>query len=438
MLDWLTSGLLATWLNLAPTETLLVSNLAGWVEVHQPDFNQVEMKPDPAIEAIVAQHLRQWANLGLPETLHGVWIQAGNQVVAEHQGFAPLPAASLTKIATTLVALDEWGADYQFETVISASGPVQDGVLQGDLVVQGSGDPFFVWEEAIALGNALNQAGIRQVTGNLVIVGNFAMNFETAPIAAGNLLRQGLDSARWSAEVATQYATLPPSTPRPQVTIAGSVTALSVAEAAQTPTVPLLSHQSLPLADILKAMNSYSNNIMSEMLAQVLGGGATLATRAAELAQVPAAEIQLINGSGLGTANQISSHGVTAMLTAIQTALKSSQRNVADVFPVIGRDRGTLSGRSIPTAAAVKTGTLAEVSSLAGVIPTRDRGLVWFSIINLGAADLTTLHNLQDSLLQDIVQTWGDATAIPADLTPNDHAAAGHILLGNPDRNQPR
>jgi len=40
-------------------------------------------------------------------------------------------------------------------------------VLQGDLIITGSGDPFLVWEEVIALGNSLNQLGIKRVTGNL-------------------------------------------------------------------------------------------------------------------------------------------------------------------------------------------------------------------------------------------------------------------------------
>jgi D-alanyl-D-alanine carboxypeptidase/D-alanyl-D-alanine-endopeptidase (penicillin-binding protein 4) len=56
----------------------------------------------------------------------------------------------LTKIATSLAALKTWGPSYQFETLISATGPVQNGVLQGDLVIKAVAIRF-VWEEAIAL-----------------------------------------------------------------------------------------------------------------------------------------------------------------------------------------------------------------------------------------------------------------------------------------------
>ena len=85
------------------------------------------------------------------EENQGVWIQSGPMLMANHQGTTPLPAASLTKIATSLVALKTWGPDYQFDTLVSVTGPVVNGVLQGDLVITGGGDPMFVWQEGIAL-----------------------------------------------------------------------------------------------------------------------------------------------------------------------------------------------------------------------------------------------------------------------------------------------
>jgi len=52
----------------------------------------------------------------------GVWIQSGPVLMANHQGTVPLPAASLTKIVTSLAALKTWGPAHQFETLISATG----------------------------------------------------------------------------------------------------------------------------------------------------------------------------------------------------------------------------------------------------------------------------------------------------------------------------
>jgi D-alanyl-D-alanine carboxypeptidase/D-alanyl-D-alanine-endopeptidase (penicillin-binding protein 4) len=105
---------------------------------------------------------------------------------------------------------------------VSATGPVKDGVLQGDLVITGSGDPFFVWEEAIALGNSLNQLGIRRVTGNLVITGDFYMNYRKTS-NSGQMLQQGLNSSSWTPEaICHQHSLMPKGTAKPQVAIAGT------------------------------------------------------------------------------------------------------------------------------------------------------------------------------------------------------------------------
>lgn len=434
MLELFNSGLLAVWLGLAEPQTLNSTHLSSWLESSQPRLlGDPVLVPDAAAVAAVATHLGRLSALGLPVTEHGVWIQVGNEVLAEHQGTTPLPAASLTKIATTLAALTVWDINHRFDTVISTDGTVQGGVLQGNLIVQGSGDPFFVWEEAIALGNALQQAGINRVTGDLVISGNFAMNFETNPATAGALLKQGLNAASWNSEATAQFLEMPAGTARPTLMIDGSVRVVSgVAEGSVT---PLVQHQSLTLAQILKGMNTYSNNAMSEMLATALGGGAAVAQTAATAAGVPPTEIRLINGSGLGEENQISPRAVSAMLMTIQSKLRPHQLNVADLFPVAGQDRGTLGSRRIPNASAVKTGTLDAVSSLAGVIPTRDRGLVYFAIINLGTGDLASLHDEQDLLLQQLVSAWGETSAASLEMMPGDRSRNLNQELGNPARN---
>jgi serine-type D-Ala-D-Ala carboxypeptidase/endopeptidase (penicillin-binding protein 4) len=390
-------------------------------------------QPDPIATTLMQQHIAAMASQGYPQGEQGIWI-AGNQVLAEHLGTTPLPAASLTKIPTTLVALDTWGTDHQFETIVATDGQIQDGVLQGNLIIQGSDDPFFVWEEAIGLGNTLNQMGIQRVTGDLVIMGNFAMNFETDPLQSGAFLKQGLDQSQWSEEVETQYQTLPPETPRPAVAIEGTVRLADTPELGNS-VKPIVLHQSLPLFNILKRMNIYSNNVIADMLADSLGGAGAMAEKAAELANVPVEEIRLQNGSGLGEENQISPRAVTTMLIATQQYLQPRQLSIADLYPIIGNDGGTLLGRQIPAGAVLKTGTLNRVSSLAGVIPTQDQGLIWFTIINLGVGDLQIPHAQQDFLLQQLQAAWGNPTTLPPSITPN-QSQQNSFQLGASERNQ--
>lgn len=391
-------------------------------------------QPDPQADLIVRQYFQTLANQGQAASSQGLWLQVGKYPVMTHSGDVPLPAASLTKVATTLAALEIWGADHQFETILSATGPVQNGVLQGDLIVQSQGDPLFVWEEAIALGNTLQKAGIRQVAGNLLVTPAFVMNFEPSPLQSGVLLRQALDAELWPPEAAQQYTLLPPGTPQPQVSIQGSVQLISETDAQTRSSNVLVRHQSLPLSSILKAMNIYSNNEMAEQLAQLAGGPQVVARKAAEIAQVPPQEILLINGSGLGVENRISPRAVAAMFVAIQDLLKPEQLSVADLFPVAGRDGGTLDYRQLPTATTVKTGTLNTVSALAGVLPTRDRGLVWFVIQNQGS-DIEGLRNQQDLLLQALTQHWGKPMILPKAITPHTMAAETD-RLGAAGRNQ--
>src|SRR5690606_11733914 len=58
-------------------------------------------------------------------------------------GEDPLAAASNMKLFTTAAALYYLGPDFRYNTFLMATGPVRDGVLEGDLVVYGTGDPTF-------------------------------------------------------------------------------------------------------------------------------------------------------------------------------------------------------------------------------------------------------------------------------------------------------
>ncbi len=133
---------------------------------------------DPQTTAAIAQSLKKLSAQGYPAQAQGIWIQSGNTLLANHQGTTPLSAASLTKVATSLAALQTFGVDHRFETLFATTGSIENGVVKGDLIVQGNDDPFFVWEEAIAVGNMLNQLGIKKVTGNLIIVGRFLINYD--------------------------------------------------------------------------------------------------------------------------------------------------------------------------------------------------------------------------------------------------------------------
>lgn len=372
-------------------------------------------KPEAATNTKVQAYLNQLASQGFAKENQGIWMQSGNTLLANHQGTTPLPAASITKVATSLVALQTFGPEHEFITLISTNGKIENGVLKGDLIVQGSADPLFVWEEAIVLGNVLNQKGIKRVTGNLIIVDKFYMNFELDPLKSGELLKQALNSQIWPAEAAAQYQTLPPNTPKPQVTIDGNVKVLpTVPDSVQ----PLVKHYSLPLAELIKKMNQYSNNLMADMLADTVGGAKVVAQKAAAATGVPPAEIKLVNGSGLSEENRISPRAACALFLAVERYLQPYNMTVADVLTVVGKDQGILSERPLPKLAVIKSGTLDNVSALGGALPTQKQETVWFVIMN-GGANVESFRTQQEVLLKGFLNQWGAVQVSPPELTAN-------------------
>jgi len=370
--------------------------------------------PNPAEQLKIDKYLGGLAAKGFTKNTQGVWMQSGDNLLANHQGTTPLSAASLTKVATSLVALSTFGPNHRFVTTIGTTGSIKNGTLQGDLVIQGDQDPFFVWEEAFALGNLLNQLGIKRVTGKLVIAGKFYMNYESNPLKSGNLLKQAINSSFWTAPAATQFQSLPPGTPQPKVVIDGAVQVVSVPP---SNVKSLVRHSSPTLADLLKKMNRYSNNKMAEMIATSVGGAKQVAQKAATAAGVPQGEIQLVNGSGLSPLNKISPRAVVALFLALDRYLKPLNMTIGDVLAVVGQDQGILNQRKLPPLAVVKSGSLDNVSALAGALPTKDKGIVWFAIMN-GGRNLEGFRTQQEVLLNSLLTQWGTPESLPPELTP--------------------
>ena len=95
----------------------------------------------------------------------------------------PFIPASNAKLFTTAAALHYLTPGYRFLTVLYADGPVEQGVLRGNLVLYGTGDPTFALDTAALAPFADNvvRAGIRTVRGDVVGDASFLGGELTGP-----------------------------------------------------------------------------------------------------------------------------------------------------------------------------------------------------------------------------------------------------------------
>jgi D-alanyl-D-alanine carboxypeptidase/D-alanyl-D-alanine-endopeptidase (penicillin-binding protein 4) len=112
---------------------------------------------------------------GLARSYWGVLVRSlatGETLYALNAGRLLMPASNM-KILTLAVAADRLGWDYAYETRLLGTGPITGGLLDGDLIAVGSGDPsigrpeggagvFDAWAER------LNALGVRAIRGRLI------------------------------------------------------------------------------------------------------------------------------------------------------------------------------------------------------------------------------------------------------------------------------
>ncbi|HEU0298576.1 MAG TPA: D-alanyl-D-alanine carboxypeptidase/D-alanyl-D-alanine-endopeptidase [Longimicrobium sp.] len=117
-----------------------------------------------------------------PALAHAHWgvlvrsLDRGETLYARNAGRMFVPASNM-KIVTAVAALEALGYDYRYATRVAASGEVRDGVLHGDLIVIGGGDPTIserfhgdVRTVFRAWADSLRAHGVRRITG--AVIGN--------------------------------------------------------------------------------------------------------------------------------------------------------------------------------------------------------------------------------------------------------------------------
>ena len=89
--------------------------------------------------------------------------------VLSFQTRASMNPGSVIKLVTTAAAVDRLGPDYAWQTRFYVDGPIRNGVLQGNLYVQGGGDPKLVLERILEAYAQVQALGVRTIQGDWVL-----------------------------------------------------------------------------------------------------------------------------------------------------------------------------------------------------------------------------------------------------------------------------
>jgi len=137
----------------------------------------------------------------VPDEALSIYVEdlATGNVVLTWNAAEPRNPASVEKMVTTLVALDTLGPAYRWKTEVSFKGEIDNGVLNGDVLMKGYGDPYLVTERFWQLLRQIRLEGINEINGNLLIddsyfdIGNYdPAAFDREPLRAYNVAPNAL------------------------------------------------------------------------------------------------------------------------------------------------------------------------------------------------------------------------------------------------------
>ncbi|XHY15672.1 hypothetical protein SuNHUV7_04500 (plasmid) [Pseudoseohaeicola sp. NH-UV-7] len=86
-----------------------------------------------------------------------------------HNAATGIPPASVAKAITALYALDVLGPEHRFQTRLMTAGKIENGILQGDLVLAGGADPTLDTNALAEMAQGLKDSGVREVRGDFLV-----------------------------------------------------------------------------------------------------------------------------------------------------------------------------------------------------------------------------------------------------------------------------
>jgi serine-type D-Ala-D-Ala carboxypeptidase/endopeptidase (penicillin-binding protein 4) len=119
--------------------------------------------PEPVADAL--------KKAGIPDANTAVFVQAvnANQPLLSVNADKQMNPASVMKLVTTYAALELLKPTFRWKTEVYRDAVIENGVLNGNLIIKGYGDPGFKEDEFRRLLLSLRQQGLQEIKGDLVI-----------------------------------------------------------------------------------------------------------------------------------------------------------------------------------------------------------------------------------------------------------------------------
>ena len=330
--------------------------------------------------------------------------------------------ASVSKLITSLWAVEKLGVNYKYETKIYIKG--------NNLHIQGSYDPFLGNEKMFYLISQLNELGYNKfetITFDKNVIINPDVQYESDEyptinsVTMGKFLKYYFNTKSWSVDTKDEYANFFTMAKKDKFRKEVEFEVGNVKMVGNNPflndnTTRVLTLSSPELYKYLKQMNIKSNNYVAETVFRQNGGIPNFSKYLIERFNFTLEQIRFFSGSGLPITiegirndNYATCNVVLDLVSALKAEVEKQGKKIEDLVAVPGSDGGTFRNRIISedykNSFVAKTGTLMHTSALAGAMFTK-KGFSYFGIFNQ-STDISGSKITQNAIVKSIMTEMG-------------------------------